>query len=146
MNLGRRLSPQERNDPQLGSFVMKTRNWDEGSVYPALALGVITGATAISGANARWIYTWTEADINVTTPSTRTDGLVGEQALSVSELSNGAPPTTYSYGVPSADLTGTFAPKQIPIGTYVILSAFRRTDGSLMWLIINTQAISGDCP
>jgi hypothetical protein len=110
---------------------------------PALVLAKVTGATAIS--NYRWTYSWEEATVTGTTPSTRAQGLTGN-ALSVSELSNGAPPTTYAYGVPSVDLPAGFAPKAIPMGTYVILSAFRRSDGSLMWLIINTQAISGTCP
>lgn len=141
---GRRLSQFDRYDPQLAAFTDREREFSRGEPYPALVLGRITNYTAIS--NYRWTYDWDEAQISGTTPALRTDGLAGQQALSVSELSNGAPPTFYAYGVPSADLVGTFQPKPIPVGTYVILSAFRRTDGSLMWLIINTQAISGDCP
>ena len=142
--MNRRLDNAQRNDPQLQAFTDRSREWNRGEPAPALVLGKITGATLIS--NFRWTYTWDEAQISGTTPATSTTGLTSQSALSVSELSNGAPPTTYSYGVPSADLIGTFQPKQIPVGTYVILSAFRRTDGSLMWLIINTQAISGTCP
>lgn len=140
----RRLSNHERLDPQLQSFTDRSREWNRGEPSPALVLGKITGSSLI--ANYRYTYTWDEAQITGTTPATSTTGLTGQDALSVSELSNGAPPTTYSYGVPSGDLLGTFVPKAIPTGSYVILSAFRRTDGSLMWLIINTQAISGTCP
>jgi hypothetical protein len=133
-----------RQDPQLQSFTDRNREWNRGEPAPALVLGKVTAATLI--ANFRWTYTWEEAQVAGTTPATSTTGLTAQEALSVSELSNTATPTSYSYGVPSADLIGSFQPKAIPVGTYVILSAFRRTDGSLMWLIINTQAISGECP
>jgi hypothetical protein len=133
-----------RQDPQLQSFTDRNREWNQGEPAPALVLGKVTAATLI--ANFRWTYTWEEAQVAGTTPATSTTGLTAQEALSVSELSNTATPTSYSYGVPSADLIGSFQPKAIPVGTYVILSAFRLTDGSLMWLIINTQAISGECP
>ena len=132
-----------RNDPAIDTLTRRERSFNAMEPAPALILARITNATLIS--NARWTYTWEEAQITGTTPAAKAVGLTGS-ALSVSELSNGAPPTFYSYGVPSADLIGTFGPKQIPVGTFVILSSFRRTDGSLMWLIINTQAISGTCP
>jgi hypothetical protein len=135
---------QLRQDPQLQSFTDRNREWNQGEPAPALILGKITAATLI--ANFRWTYTWEEAQITGTTPASSTTGLTAQSALSVSELSNTATPTSYSYGVPSGDLLGSFQPKAIPVGTYVMLSAFRRTDGSVMWLIINTQAISGECP
>lgn len=132
-----------RYDGNIDRLTRQERAFNSMEEAPALVLGRVTAATAIS--NFRWTYDWQEAEVAGTTPSAKATGITGS-ALSVSELSNGAPPTSYSYGVPSVDLPATFAPKQIPVGTFVILSAFRRTDGSLMWLIINTQAISGQCP
>jgi hypothetical protein len=137
----RRNAP--RSDPAIDALTRKERSFNAMERAPALVLARITNATLIS--NARYTYTWEEAQVTGTTPAAKAVGLTGS-ALSVSELSNGTPPTFYSYGVSSAHLIGTFSPKQIPVGTFVILSAFRRTDGSLMWLIINTQAISGECP
>lgn len=134
----------DRYDRSVDALTRKERVWNSLGPYPQLVLGKITAATAIS--NFRWTYTWDEASITGSTPAVRTDGLTDQTALSVSELSNGATPTTYAYGVPSGDLPAGFAPKAIPVGTYVILSAFRLTDGTLRWLIINTQAISGTCP
>jgi len=142
--MNRRLDQFQRTDPQIQVFNDRERLHSRGEPAPALVLGKVTAATLI--ANFRYTYTWDEAQIAGTTPATSTTGLTAQEALSVSELSNTATPTSYSYGVPSADLIGSFQPKAIPVGTYVILSAFRRTDGSLMWLIINTQAISGACP
>jgi len=133
-----------RQDPALQSFTDRNRGWNQGEPAPALILGKITAATPI--ANFRWTYTWSEAQITGTTPATSTTGLTSQSALSVSELSNTATPTSYSYGVPSGDLLGSFEPKPIPVGTYVSVSAHRGTDGSFMWLIMNTQAISGACP
>jgi hypothetical protein len=132
-----------RTDGAIDTLARSRRAWNSMESAPALILARVTNYTAIS--NYRWTYDWEQAEVTGTTPALKATGIAG-QALSVSELSNGAPPTFYSYGVPSADLPGTFQPKPIPVGTYVILSSFRRTDGSLMWLIINTQAISGACP
>jgi hypothetical protein len=137
-------STDPRYDRDTASFTGRQRQWNAIPSDGTVLLGKITAASAIS--NYRWTYTWDEAQISGTTPSVRTDGLTSQTALSMSELSNGAPPTTYAYGVPSTDLTGTFVPKQIPVGAYVPLFAFRKADGSLLWLIINVQAISGACP
>jgi hypothetical protein len=140
-------------DPQVESFVARQRTWQE-RLPEVLVLGRITGATAISAPAYRWQYTWDEAMIGPPpnyTPQTRVgaagyEGLQSMVAISISELSNTPVPTTYSYGVPSVDLVGTFLPKMIPVGTYVLLTPVRDTDGLMFWLIINTQAISGTCP
>lgn len=136
--------PQDRDTD---SYMRRQRAWNAVPPEPSLVLGIITGSVAISPGTAfRWEYTWTEATINGSTPLAKTDGLATQTAYSVSELSNVPAPSYYSYGVPSGDLPATFTPKVIPNGTFVILSSFRRSDGSLLWLIINTQAISGQCP
>lgn len=113
---------------------------------PALVLGVVTGATQIGAANAyRWTYSVDEAWMSGTGVVARTNGMQGMTAYSVSELSNTGPGGTFSYGVQGANLPAGWVPVRIPNGTAVILSAHRRADGSLVWLIINTQAIDGVC-
>ena len=113
---------------------------------PSLVLGIVTGATQLGTANAyRWTYTVDEAWMSGGTVTTRTNGMTGMTAYSVSELSNVGPLGTFSYGVQGANLPAGWTPVRIPNGTAVILSAHRRADGSLVWLIINTQAIDGVC-
>jgi len=34
---------------------------------------------------------------------------------------------------------------EIPRGTYVFIVPYRGSDGTLLWLIVNTQAIDGTC-
>lgn len=111
-------------------------------------LARITNATLIAGTNARYLYAWEEATFSGTapyTPSVKAGGMTGN-AISVSELGNSAPPTFYAYGVPSGDLPGTFGPKAIPVGTPVWIAPYRASDGAEIYVIVNTQAISGACP
>lgn len=63
-------------------------------------------------------------------------------ALSVSELSNAL--THYSYGIVQVP-TG-FSAQPIPTGSIVFGFPFRLFDGSFCYIIINTQAIDGQCP
>jgi hypothetical protein len=102
----------------------------------------ITASALIS--NFRWQYTWAEAWLTGTTPGNKSPGLTGV-AYSVSELSNGTPPTTYAYGVSSSTLPAGFAPVKIPNGTFVMIVPHRKSTGELTWLIINTQALDGSC-
>ena len=106
-------------------------------------LARITGSSAIPGATKRFTYTWAEATFTGTTGATKTGGLTGS-AISVSELSNDAT-GDYSYGVDPANLPGSFDAVAIPTGTYVFIVPYRGSDGDLQWLIINTQAIDGEC-
>lgn len=72
-----------------------------------------------------------------------TGNTLAEYAISVSELSNAG--TTVSYGILKANIPAGFAPQPIPTGTYVLCVPHRLTDGTLIWLIVNTQAIDGVC-
>jgi hypothetical protein len=118
-------------------------------------LGIVTGSTAIESPNDQymWEYTVARAKLNYTagtypTVTTRNEGSV--TALSVSELGNST--NTFSYGV---GLNGvaqfltvppTIFPVKIPTGTPVVVMAWRNyEDGQVIYLIINTQAISGTC-
>ena len=106
----------------------------------------VVSSTAIDAANWRYLYTVRRAQVGPAgtyTPATTTDTAT-EPALSVSELSNTA--LAYvSYGVAKANIPAGFAPQPIPANTYVLCVPHRLTDGTLIWLIINTQAIDGVC-
>lgn len=113
-------------------------------------LGRVTGATAIGPANYyRWLYTVEPIFISATSPYnplpkvTAPATPITYEALSISELGNEN--QVYSYGVPEADLIGTFVPVRIPNNTPVYCVPARRDDGTFFWLIINTQAITGQC-
>lgn len=111
---------------------------------PSGWLAKITGSTLITGTTARYKYTWVEATFGGTTPYTptvKTGGISGD-ALSVSELSNGS---KVSYGVTVASIPAGFSPVAIPTNAYVWIVPFRASDGSEMYLIVNTQAIDGAC-
>lgn len=110
-----------------------------------MVLGKITGSASIDAPNARFLYSWEEAILNNTNGAASKSPGIASTALSISELSNGVS-GRYSYGVNPANLVGTFNPVAIPNGTFVLLTPMRQQNGNLRWLIINTQAIDGQCP
>lgn len=108
-------------------------------------LARITGSAPIATTINRYLYTWVEATFAGTAPyapAVKTGGMSG-QALSVSELSNGA---TVSYGVTYANIPPGFAPVAIPTNTYVWIVPARAANGTELYLIVNAQAIDGACP
>lgn len=111
-------------------------------------LARITSATAISSGSGgyRWLYQWTEAQVGSapTYVSAAKSGGITGSALSVSELGNTS--TYVAYGVAIAGIPSGFAPVRIPDNTTVWVVPHRNTDGTLVWLILNTQAIDGVCP
>lgn len=107
-------------------------------------LALITGFTVLDAVNYRYEYSWIEAILTASTAAAKSPGLTGT-AISISELSNGVT-NRYSYGVNPTNLIGTFTPVPIPVGTFVVLIPMRQQNGTLRWVIINTQAIDGDCP
>lgn len=117
---------------------------DEYPPDAGLVLAVVTAATVLGSAGAyRWTYDCAEAWMNGTVVAARSGGRTFTPCYSVSELSNGA---QVAYGVTLANLPAGFAPVRIPNNFAVILSPHRKSDGTLVWLIINTQAIDGVCP
>lgn len=111
---------------------------------PVCVLGKITGATSIPGSTTRWLYDWEEASIDPANAlAVKSNGLTAQKALSVSELGNTA--TSVAYGVNPVNLPAGLLPVRIPNDTAVLLFPYRRNDGSLIWLIVNTQAIDGTC-
>lgn len=105
----------------------------------------VISSSVIDAPNVRWLYSVRKAVVG--NSPTYLPGLDSDsatfQALSVSELSNTG--TYASYGVAIGTLPAGFAPVPIPNGTYVLCVPHRITNGTLIWLIVNTQAIDGVC-
>lgn len=112
-------------------------------------LAEVTNAVALGAASLyRWEYDIKPAQISATSPfnvSVKAGGInvPTMKALSISELGNDA--NVFSWGVPLAQIPAGFAPVRIPNGTPVWCVPWRKDDGSFVWLIINTQAITGTC-
>lgn len=126
-----------------------TRRAQEPPPTPAVwaKLLKVESSTLITGTNYRYLYTVSEAVVRPAANSyvpTASSNTVTYDALSVSELSNGT--SVYAYGVSATNIPTGFAPQSIPVGSWVLGIPHRRTDGTLMMLIVNTQAIDGDCP
>jgi hypothetical protein len=105
----------------------------------------VTNFTVIDAATWRYKYRVRRARVGNSTaytPALSTD-TQEDDALSVSELSNGS--SYVSYGVLKTNIPAGFAPKAIPINTYVMCVPSRTLDGTFIWLIVNTQAIDGQC-
>lgn len=112
----------------------------------AFDLFVVTGATEIGSGNYRWKYNLVRARVGNSptyTPGSSSNTYV-ETGLCSSELSNGSI-FYYSYGVQAANISAGWAPKQIPVGSYVVAVPHRTLDGTLVWIIIANQAIDGSC-
>ena len=107
-------------------------------------LAIVTAATGTAVAY-QWLYAWSEAELISATPYTVAAKSLGVQgtAVSMSELGNGA---KVGYGVTVANLPAGFQPVQIPVGTPIWIVPWRQNNGSLLWLILNTQAVDGECP
>ena len=137
----------KRNERQIATVAREfdPRTFEVDSV---LVHASVTGATPIPSAWARWVYTCEEIWIGpapLYVPAARPDGRTFTPCLSVSENGNAPPTSTISYGVSTANLVGSFGPVRIPDGTPVTLHPHRSSDGTLIWLIVNTQAIDGTC-
>lgn len=105
----------------------------------------VISSTDIGVGGYRYLYTVRLAVVGSTAYYVpQEDEAVNMAAISVSELSN-ALLSAYAYGVPLADIPGGYFPVAIPNGTYVVGVPHRRSDGSFVWLIVNTQAITGEC-
>ena len=105
----------------------------------------VTAAAAISGATSRWKYTVQPARVGAApTYTPALEVAISADALSVSELSNDVT-SRYSYGVDPTNLPGSFDAVQIPVGSYVLCVPHATADGAFIYLIVNTQAIDGEC-
>lgn len=122
-----------------------------------LQLMRVQSATLVNGATPAasryiWRYKLTPANVswnglgNFPTIGVRdSSGTPPEfDAFSISELSNA---TYYSYGVSQTHLPTGIVPVQIPTGTLVLAWCPWRlqNNGQQHFLIINTQAITGNC-
>ena len=105
----------------------------------------VTAASAISGATSRWKYTVQPARVGAApTYTPALEVAILADALRVSELSDDAP-SRFSYGVDPTNLPGSFDAVQIPVGSYVLCVPHATADGAFIYLIVNTQAIDGEC-
>lgn len=106
----------------------------------------VTNFTPVDAPNFRYVYTVRRARVGNApgyAPQLIGTDTTTSTALSVSELSNA---TDYvSYGVLKSQIPQGFSPKPIPINTYVLCVPNRTVDGTFAWLIVNTQAIDGQC-
>ena len=135
---------QSRREPHRG---FRARQSVHG--YDQILLGRITDATLIG--NFVWEYTCKPASVSQTASGAMpTLGMQTNarsfKAFSISELGNGGTPSYFSYGVPAADIPNGYEPKPMQIGTPVACIPWRtKNHGEFIYLIINTQAISGQC-
>jgi len=134
-------------------------NFTHGQV-PELILCMVTGATLVkypdtNPATSKYMWQYNVVPAKLTYagignfPTVTVRNASAEiPAFSISELGNNAnTPAIYSYGVPTADIPAGFAPVRIPDNTPVICwNAMRSNNhGQNIFLIINTQAITGQC-
>lgn len=106
----------------------------------------ITDFSVIDAATWRYKYKVRRARVGDAAgyaPALVTTDSQTDDALSVSELSNAS--DYVSYGVLKTNIPQGFAPKAIPINTYVMCVPGRTLDGTFIWFIVNTQAIDGQC-
>lgn len=118
-------------------------------------LALVNSATPVANPNNKymWKYQITPAYITYTTGNYpvldgRNEGTF--DAFSISELGNET--DTFSYGVDLSGVTQftsvppTVFPVKIPSGTPVVAVPHRlKNTGQVIYIIINTQAISGTC-
>lgn len=106
----------------------------------------VLSSSTLSAPDFRWLYTVRRAQVgpSATYIATTTSNTVQEYALCVSELTNAG--SYVSYGIDKSTIPSGFAPQPIPDGTFVLCVPHRLTDGSLVWLIVATQAVDGSCP
>lgn len=140
MRIGR-SSIYSRGEPDF-ERVRKTGLDDDQSVG---MLAIVTAATG-TAVPYQWLYTWSEAELISASPYTVAAKATGVQgtAVSMSELGNNA--GRVAYGVTVAGIPAGFAPARIPNATPVWIVPWRQNNGTLLWLILNTQAIDGACP
>ena len=110
----------------------------------------VVSKSLIATQDYRYLYIVREMVVSGSTPyaAGTNSNAPTYDAISVSELSNGSNPAVghYSYGVDKVNLSGTgFLPVAIPDDTLVLCVPHRKSDGNLIWLIVNTQAIDGVC-
>ena len=107
----------------------------------------VTDSTLIAGSDKRYLYSVREAIVQPSSSSWVPTLSVNDPvytALSVSELSNTM--SHYSYGIQASNIPAGFSAQSIPVDSWVMCTPHRCTDGTLIMLIVNTQAIDGSCP
>jgi hypothetical protein len=117
--------------------------------YPSMGQGMVLmkviSSTLITGSDKRYLYTLREAVVSAapTYAPTQSVNLPQYFGLSVSELSNAGP--TYSYGITAGNVPAGFTAVAIPTNSYCAAFPHYTTEGDVVFLIVNTQAIDGAC-
>ena len=116
---------------------LQTQQWISGCVLK------VVNRIEIAGQDRRYRYSVTRTDVLGDTTYAPQDSTDTQEyiALSVSELSNALP--HYSYGI--VQIPNGFSAQPIPTGSIVFGFPFRLFDGSFAFIIVNTQAIDGQC-
>lgn len=107
-----------------------------------IVLGIIISSAA-GPKDQMFLYQVKPALLNSTYDIVAKESSTASTAVSLSEVSNST--AYYSYGVPKTDLPTGFTAKAIPDGTAVVMRNNRMSTGTFVYLILNTQAISGAC-
>jgi hypothetical protein len=125
--------------------IERVRRWTLHDPPSSGMLAIVTASTG-TAVPYQFLYNWSEAELISASPYTVAAKSLGVQgtAVSMSELGNGA--GRVAYGVTVANIPAGFAPAPIPAGTPVWIVPWRQNNGTLLWLILNTQAIDGACP
>jgi hypothetical protein len=107
----------------------------------------VTNFSLIGGSYYRYLYTLREATMGGTSPYSPALSVnaASYTGLSVSEMSNSAAFDYVSYGVAKSNIPQGFLPKPIPINTIVMALPWWASNGTCIYMIVNTQAIDGDC-
>lgn len=107
----------------------------------------VTDFSLIGGSYYRYLYTLREATMGGTSPYSPALSVnaASYMGLSVSEMSNSATFDYVSYGVAKSNIPQGFLPKPIPINTIVMALPWWASNGTCIYMIVNTQAIDGDC-
>lgn len=127
------------------SDIERVRRWTLHDPPSSGLLAIVTGSTG-TAVPYQFLYSWSEAELISASPYTVAAKSLGVQgtAVSMSELGNNA--GRVAYGVTVANIPAGFAPAPIPASTPVWIVPWRQNNGTLLWLILNTQAIDGACP
>lgn len=124
------------------------KNTQESSFIKPQEFGmfIITDTVIKLAGTYRYKYTMKRAQLADASPYavTAKSETQTHTGYSISEMTNAT--GKYAYGVPTTALIGTYLPIVIPVGTAVFAVSQYTDTGTQYWLIINTQAITGDCP
>lgn len=117
--------------------------------YPSMGQGMVLmkviSSTLITSSDKRYRYTLREAVVGPAPTYAPTLSANAAQyfGVSASELSNPGP--TYAYGITAGNVPAGFNAVAIPNDSYCAAFPHYNTEGDVIFVIVNTQAIDGAC-